>query len=53
MEDSLRVHLGCEYHTLFQPAESTVAGQPLFIFESFGVGKIIGGSANILQVLCG
>jgi hypothetical protein len=50
MDDSLRVHLGFEDYILFQPIESTVAGRPLLIFDNFAVGKIIGGTANVLQV---
>jgi hypothetical protein len=50
MDDSLRVHLGFEDYILFQPVESTVAGRSLLIFDNFAVGKIIGGTANVLQV---
>jgi hypothetical protein len=50
MDNSLRDHLGFEDYILFQPIESTVAGRPLLIVDNFAVGKIIGGTANVLQV---
>jgi hypothetical protein len=50
MDPSLRVFLGYDDHILFQPAEATVAGQPLLVFNNFGIRKIVGGTANILQV---
>jgi hypothetical protein len=50
MDDSLRVHLGFEDYILFQPVKLTVAGRPSLIFDNVAVGKIIGGTANVLQV---
>jgi hypothetical protein len=50
MDDNLRVHVGFEDHILFQPVESTVVGRPLVIVDNLAVGRIVGGTGNVLQV---
>jgi len=51
MDDSLRDHVGIEDHILFEPVESTVAGRPLLVLDKYAVGKIIGGTGPVLQVI--
>ena len=51
MDDSLRDHLGIEDNILFEPVEATVAGRSILVLEKYAVGKIIGVTSHVLQVI--